>query len=124
MDKLTSLFFIFLTILLGVYGQIVLKWQMLQAGPLPASSAEKIVFILRLLLNPWVITCIVAAFLGLLSWMAALAKADLSYAYPFTSLSFVVILILSAIFFREPVTLAKVAGMLLIMAGIVVGSIW
>ena len=32
MDRLTAHFFIFLTILLGLYGQVVLKWQVDLAG--------------------------------------------------------------------------------------------
>jgi multidrug transporter EmrE-like cation transporter len=58
----------------------------------------------------------------MLSWILALTKADLSYAYPFTSLSFVLILAASAFFFHEPVTPAKIAGMVLIVAGILIGS--
>ena len=50
-----------------------------------------------------------------------MTKFDLSYAYPFMSLSFVLVLILSALFFHEPVSMAKVLGVMLIMAGIAVG---
>jgi len=55
-------------------------------------------------------------------WLAALTKLDLSYAYPFMSLAFVLVLILSAILFHEAVTVPKVLGVGLVVAGIIVAS--
>ena len=63
-----------------------------------------------------------AGFLALLCWLAALTKFELSYAYPFMSLAFVLVLILSALLFHETVTAAKVLGLLLVTAGIIVAS--
>jgi multidrug transporter EmrE-like cation transporter len=54
--------------------------------------------------------------------MAAMTKLDLSHAYPFTGLSFVLVTFVSAWLFQEPVTVPKIAGIALICAGIVVGS--
>jgi len=76
----------------------------------------------RLLLNPWIISSYVAALLASLFWLGAIRRLDLSYAYPFTSLAFVLVLGLSAIFFHEAITGPKVAGIILIIAGIVVAS--
>jgi multidrug transporter EmrE-like cation transporter len=117
-----SHFYIFLTILLTVYGQIVTKWQVQGAGSLPLDTIEKIQYIIKLLLNPWVISSFVCAFLAALSWMAAMTKFPLSYAYPFMSLAFVLVIFLSAIFFKEPITIGKSVGMGFIVLGIIVGS--
>jgi len=54
--------------------------------------------------------------------MAAMTKLELSYAYPFMSLAFVLVLFLSAILFHEAVTVPKVLGLLLIIAGLIVAS--
>lgn len=120
--NLVSYIYIILTVLLTVYGQIVIKWQVNNAGEFPAETIDKLLFILRLLLNPWVISSFAAAFLASLTWMAALTKFSLSFAYPFMSLAFVLVMILSAIFFYEPITIAKAVGMGLIVAGIIIGS--
>ncbi|MCW6038510.1 EamA family transporter [Spirulina subsalsa FACHB-351] len=114
--------YVLLTILFTVYGQIIIKWQVSNAGVFPQDNSEKIYFIIKLLSNPWVISSFMAAFLAAISWMAAMTKLPLSYAYPFTSSSFVLVLFLSAIFFREPITLSKSAGLLLIILGIIIGS--
>ncbi|MBD1878315.1 hypothetical protein [Coleofasciculus sp. FACHB-T130] len=114
--------YILLTILLTVYGQIIIKWQVNAAGSFPVEASEKLWFILRLLANPWIISSFACAFLAAVSWMAAMTKFTLSYAYPFTSITFVLVLSLSSIFFHDAITMPKVVGMGLIVAGIVIGS--
>ena len=114
--------YIFLTILLTVYGQIVIKWQVNSAGSMPIESTEKIWFMIRLLLNPWIISGLLGAFLAALSWMIAMTKFSLSYAYPFVSLSFVLVLVSSNLFFQEPINLTKSMGMAFIVLGIIFGS--
>ena len=110
------------SVLFTVYGQIIVKWQVAKAGALPATLSERIPFLLGLILNPWVLSAILAGFFALLCWLAAMTKFELSYAYPFMSLAFVFVLVLSAVLFREPLTVAKILGVLLIIAGIIVGS--
>lgn len=110
------------SVLFTVYGQIIVKWQVSKAGALPASFSERIPFLVGLIFNPWILSGICAGFCALVCWLAAMTKFELSYAYPFMSLAFVFVLVLSAVLFHEPLTVAKVMGVLLIIAGIVVGS--
>ncbi len=117
-----SYVYIFFTILLTVYGQIVIKWQVRNAGMFPEATADKIWFLLKLLVNPWVASALLAALLASVAWMAAMTRLDLSQGYPFMSLAFVLVLILSGLVFNEPITTLKVVGIILIVLGIVVGS--
>lgn len=114
--------YILLTILLTVYGQMVIKWQVQLAGALPQDNLEKLQYIIKLLLNPWVISSFTCAFLASISWMGAMTKFPLSYAYPYMSLAFVLVMFLSAIFFKEPVTIPKSIGLGFIILGIIIGS--
>lgn len=115
-----GLFYVFGTILFTVYGQLIIKWQVNIAGELPASVSGKTWYLFHLLLNPWVISSLFAAFLAALCWMSAMTKLELSYAYPFMSLSFVLVFILSLFFFHESFTMIKLLGMLLIISGVIV----
>ena len=117
-----SYVYVFLTILLTVYGQLVIKWQVTAAGVFPTEPGDKFLFLARLLLNPWIISALVAALAAAVAWMAAMTKLDLSHAYPFTSLAFVLVVLCSAWIFHEPLTVPKMAGLALIVAGIVIGS--
>ncbi|MBA3960802.1 MAG: EamA family transporter [Chthoniobacterales bacterium] len=121
-DALTGYAAILGTVLLTVFGQIVLKWQIAKAGVLPAGFAPKILFLVGQIWNPWILSGVGAGFLAFLCWMAALTKFELSYAYPFMSSSFLLVLILSSVFFHEALTIPKVVGVALVMVGIVVGS--
>ena len=115
-------FFIFATIALTVFGQLILKWRMDQVGPLPMGIGGGLRHILGLLIDPVVLSSFGAAFLASLAWMAALTRFELSYAYPFMSLSFVLVLVMSVAFLGETLTLSKVLGVVLIGIGTVVAS--
>lgn len=114
--------YIAVTIALTVFGQIAIKLQVLRAGALPADSADKLAFLVRLLLNPWIIAAFGAAFLASIAWMGAMTKFELSHAYPFMSLNFVIVLLLSAWLFHEPLSATRVLGVALICAGTVVAA--
>ena len=63
-----------------------------------------------------------AAFGAAMVWMLAIARLDLSYAYPFMSLTFPSILLLSYLLFNEPVNIGKAVGVGFIVAGIIIHS--
>jgi len=115
-------FYIFGTIFFTVYGQLILKWRISAMGSLPNDFFNKIVFLVKLLFDPFIFSGFAAAFIASFFWMAAITKFELSYAYPFMSGAFVFVFILSVLFFNEVVTWQKVLGLALIVAGIVVTS--
>lgn len=115
-------FYVAGTVLFTVYGQLIVKWQVDEQGGLPATTDDKLRFLGELFTNPWVISALAAGALAAASWMLALTRFDLSIAYPFVSLSFVLVMIGSAIFFDEGITGLKVAGVMLILVGLFVGS--
>lgn len=122
MNKFTSHAYIAGTILFTLYGQLVIKWKMSQVGNLPFSFIEKMTFLFKQLINPWVITGFMSAFVASLCWMAAMTKFDLSYAYPFIGLSFILIIIFSALLFNEPLTVYKLVGLIFVVSGIIIGA--
>ena len=112
--------YILLTLLFTVYGQLVLKWQMGAAGHLPDGASDKLVFLLRQFLNPWIMSGFASAFLASLAWMAAMTRFDLNYAYPFMSLAFIIVMVLTVVLFNEQLSLQRVAGTLLVVVGLIV----
>lgn len=110
------------TLLLTVYGQLIVKWQVDRAGALPADLAGKLGFVGRLVVSPWVLSAFLAAFLAAASWMLAMTHFSLSQAYPVMALSFGLVLFGSALWLGESLTWAKAAGVAIIAVGLVVGS--
>jgi drug/metabolite transporter (DMT)-like permease len=69
-------------------------------------------------LNP--IFVLVAVFMGaqLVNWLKVLDQADLSYAKPFTSLSYVTVCVLSVLLLGERVAPLQVVGIVVVVAGV------
>jgi multidrug transporter EmrE-like cation transporter len=110
------------TIFFTVYGQLIVKWRVGEAGPFPTDTQERASFFLRLFFSPWMLTAWAGVGLAAVCWVYALTKFELSRAYPFMSSTFVLVLIGSAVFFNESLSTYKVLGLALIIAGLAVGS--
>ena len=111
-----------LTIALTVYGQLVIKWQVDRFQSANLVDASGLTFYSHLLLNPWVISGLLAAFGASMTWMAALSRLDLSKAYPFMALNFVVVTFVAAPLFGEVITPPRLIGLALIVLGLVISS--
>jgi drug/metabolite transporter (DMT)-like permease len=122
MTRLIDYLYIFSTIIFTVYGQLILKWRISQLGALPTYPIQKLKFLLSLLFDPFIFSGFAAAFVASLAWMAAMTKFEISHAYPFMSLNFVLVLILSVGVLGETVSFFKVAGIALIVFGTVVAA--
>ena len=109
-------------IVFTVLGQVSAKVASRTMGPFPAEWADRLAYLARLPLNPYFVGSFVAGVIAALGWMVALPGVQLSRAYPFMSLNFVLVLLLSALMFGEPMTLRKAAGVALIVTGVIVGS--
>lgn len=110
------------TIFFTVYGQLILKWRISFYGDLPIGLFNKLIFLTKLILDPYIFSGLAGAFLASLLWMAALTKLELSYIYPFLGLTFILVLTFSVIIFKEPLTLFKLIGVGFIALGIIISS--
>lgn len=79
--------------------------------------------ILNLLRQPIFIIGVILYGSGTLVWMRVIASEPLSLGYPvLVSVSFVAITLGAAFFFKEPLSLIKVVGMVVILVGVFVVS--
>lgn len=122
MFRVFDYIYILATIVFTVYGQLILKWRISRFGALPEDFLGKFKFLAHLLMDPGIFSGFLAGFLASLAWMAAMSKFDLSHAYPFMSINFVVVLILGAWILNEPMTFQKVLGVSFIVIGTVVAA--
>jgi multidrug transporter EmrE-like cation transporter len=119
-----SLHYLYLlgTIAFTVYGQLIIKWRIGNYGHLPEEMNKKIFFLFKLFLDPFILSGFIAALFASVFWMAAITKFEVSYAYPFVSLAFVAVLLLSTVLFNEPLTVHKIVGLSFIVLGIYISS--
>lgn len=122
MPRVFNYLYVFATVGFTAYGQLVLKWRIAKYGALPTDGLQKLKFLLSLFLDPYIFSGFAAAMAASLAWMAAMTKFDLSHAYPFMSLNFVIVLVLSGVLLSEPVTVQKTLGVGLIVVGTIVAA--
>ncbi len=122
MRKLIDHVYIAVTIAFTVYGLLIMKWRIAKIGKLPDDVFEKIKLLLLLVVDPYIFSGFLAAFLASMAWMVAMTKFELSYAYPFTSLNFVVVLLLSGWILHEPLGIQKYIGIFFIVLGTTVAA--
>jgi drug/metabolite transporter (DMT)-like permease len=120
MSRLVDHGYIAATLVFTVYSQLIMRWQVAEAGLIPVNLSGKVFYILNLLLNPWVLSGIVATFLAGVSWMLVMAKFEVSYAYPFVSLNYILVLAAGFLLFNEAISATKMAGSALVILGIIV----
>ncbi|MGC4041441.1 MAG: EamA family transporter [Flavobacterium sp.] len=114
-------FYIFGTLFFTVYGQIVLKWRLSALKiQLPDGLSQKLFYMMKLVFDPFIFSGFASAFIASLFWMAAMTKFELSHAYPFMSLAPALVFLIGVLFMGETFTIGKVAGLALIMIGIIV----
>lgn len=114
----TAILYILVSVLAGAIGQVLLKKGMGSMGPLTLSFNQLGSILWRIGTNPYVVAGLVIYLGGTVFWLTALSRVDLSYAYPFASLSYVVMLIASWALFKENITPLRLVGSLVACVGV------
>jgi drug/metabolite transporter (DMT)-like permease len=99
----------------NVFGNFFLKRGM------PESLAGPLEYI-TVLFRPWVSLGVVLLILWMLSRMALLSWADLSYVLPVTSVGYVLVAMVGRLLLHEQITNRRWGGIALIMAGVALVS--
>ena len=120
MSRLVDHAYILSTVIFTVYSQLIMRWQVSLAGALPVETIGKVQFIAQLFLNPWILSGILATLFAGISWMLAMTRFEISYAYPWVGLNFVLMLIFGVLIFDESFNMTKMIGTILVVAGIVI----
>lgn len=111
--------FLLLYIVFTVSSQLIMRWRIGAPDALPATT-DRFGFVLGLLAMPWVWVAFACTFLAGVAWMLTLSRLELTYAFPFTGIAFLLILLAGAFVFGEAVSVGRIVGTLLVVVGLVV----
>jgi drug/metabolite transporter (DMT)-like permease len=114
----TAIIYILISVLTSTAGQLLLKKGMNDMGSITLSLNQFLSTTWKMITNPYVFIGLAIYFAGTVFWLAALSRLDLSYAYPFASLSYVIMLVASWLMFDEKITLSRILGTIVIGAGV------
>lgn len=113
--------YIFGTLFFTVYGQIILKLRLTNLNiVLPESILNRILYLIKLLFDPFIFSGFASAFVASLFWMVAMTKFEITQAYPFMSLAPALVFIIGVFFLGEVFTTGKVMGLILIILGTII----
>ncbi len=73
-----------------------------------------------IIFNPWVILGLLVMVISMASHLVVLSRVDISYAYPFLGLSFVLVTLWGYFVLSEPLSVFKVLGVFLICSGVAI----
>jgi drug/metabolite transporter (DMT)-like permease len=113
---------ILFTVLSNAAAQILLKRGMTAVGQVSLDPSSLTASLWRIALNPFVLAGFFTFVISMGSHLVVLSRVDLSFAYPFLSLAYVVVTAYAFFFFSENVSQARVAGIALICLGTVIVS--
>jgi drug/metabolite transporter (DMT)-like permease len=113
-----AIIYILISVISGASGQIMLKKGMTTMGPLTLSIGDFFNIVWRIGTNPYVVIGLTIYVAGTVFWLAALSRVDLSFAYPFASLSYVVMLFASWQLFNENLTPLRLLGTAVVFFGV------
>jgi drug/metabolite transporter (DMT)-like permease len=108
---------ILIAISIGIIGQLLVKKGLNSLGNINFSVGFLETY-LKIFLSPFVILGSLTYITSVFFWVYALTKVDLSFAYPFLALSYVLILLSSWIFLGESIPLIRWVGVIVICLGV------
>jgi drug/metabolite transporter (DMT)-like permease len=117
--------FILLSVLLAATAQLTLKHGMNQVtheGEIPLEFGQPVDLVRRVGLNVSVWAGLLIFVLSAAVWLVVLSKASLSFAYPFASLTYVLILLFDRFILDQPISGLRYAGVALIISGLLLIS--
>ena len=116
---LTNLIFIVSSVLLNALAQILLKAGMKNFNNIDLKNNLIHTFI-SISLNPYIIFGFIAYGISIILWLWVLSKVDVSLAYPFQALGYIVVTILAWLIFQENINLTRIIALIFISLGLII----
>ncbi len=115
---MTNLLLILIGVLLNAGAQLVLKKGMSQIGTVQVDVNAILTMILKISTNLYVWTGLMFYVISFLVWLMVLSRVEVSYAYPFLSIGYIIAAFVGYFYFGESMTLSKIGGIAIICIGV------
>jgi drug/metabolite transporter (DMT)-like permease len=108
---------ILFTVLTNAAAQILLKNGMLRLGTFEFSATGIVSAVPQIVFNPFVLIGLFTFVVSMSSHLLVLSRVDISFAFPFLSLAYVVVALYSYFVFGETMNLYRISGIAVICLG-------
>ena len=109
-------------VLLNTVAQFLLKAGAAAFSRIRATDTGWIEIFFTMAFNPWILGGLTLYVASFAIWIAVLAKMQVSLAYPLLSIGYVISIFAAYFIFGEPISMNKLIGVGLIIAGVTVLS--
>lgn len=109
---------ILLGVLLNAGAQLLLKEGTRRIGHFDFNWANLIPVGLQATANPFILGGLASYVLSVVVWIMVLSRVDVSFAYPMLSVGYIVNAAAAAYLFQEELSMARMSGIVTIMAGV------
>ena len=106
-------------VLLNAFAQLFLKKGMMGIGYFDFTATNLAPIALRASTNGSIISGALCYLLSVGLWMLVLSRVDVSYAYPFLSIGYIVTAVIGYYYFHEAISIYRMFGILLICSGVI-----
>jgi len=117
--NMDTIVIILLGVVFAAVGQVSWKLGMNLMGPITDFGLSDLISVF---LDPHILFGLIMYGLSTVFWLIALSRMELSFVYPFISLTYVLVLALSHLVLKESIGLNKIAGTVLIILGLIIIS--
>ena len=108
---------ILLAVLMNAAGMIMLKQGMNGVGPITFDKSSLHEAVVNIITNPFVFAGLMIYVVSVGVFLVTLSRVELSFAYPFLSLAYVVVAVCAYFLFNEDVNSFRIAGIGFICIG-------
>ena len=116
-----SLILILINVLVGSIGQLMLKSGMIQVGRVGVAEISRpLATLATVFTNPFILLALPLYGGALLMWLIVLSRLQLSFAYPFLALNYVINALLAQAILGEHISFFRWMGIGLICSGVIV----
>ena len=115
-----NIILILLSVLLNCAAQLLIRKGMLIEGEV--GMQNMLSHIGSMITNVWLWGAMLCYALSIFLWMSVLSKVEVSYAYPFLSVGYVVSAIAGYALFNENLSPVRIAGIIVICIGVILIS--
>lgn len=115
-----SLILIFFNVMIGSVGQLLFKTGMTQIGRIGAGEISRpLTMLAAVFTNPFILAALPLYAGALIMWLIVLSRLQLSFAYPFLAMSYVINALLAQAIMGEHIPMLRWVAIGLICGGVI-----
>jgi len=113
-----NILLILISVVLNAVAQILMRKGMLCVGEV--SSGHSLLKILpQMITTIYLWLSLICYGMSILIWMIVLSRVEVSFAYAFSSLGYVLVTVIGVVFLKENISVFRIVGILVVCTGII-----